>query len=96
MTKLKDLNTRRAREAQAKRDQALEQSGQGYVTNACGCVVQEKERYWIVQIPLMPVNRGGKPATLLLNLFQCDKCKAIVDGRTEVLQKEEKLIQVAT
>ena len=47
--------------------------------------------YWIVQVPLMPVKRG----TMMLTLFQCDSCKAIVDGRTEIVQKKESLIKLA-
>ena len=82
MTKLKDLKQRRAREA-------------GLVKNPCGCMVVKEGRFWISQIPLMALQRNNRPATMLLSLYQCDKCKAIVDGRTEVLQEEEKLIKVA-
>ena len=89
MTKLKDLNQKHMRHAPARYRE------RGLVENSCGCWVQESKRYWIVQIPLMPVQRGGKEGTMVLTLFQCDKCKAIVDGRSEIIQKEEKLIQVA-
>ncbi len=92
MTKLKDLNAKRAREAQAKKAKYEEQ---GYVVNACGCAVDPEERYWIVQIPLLPVNQGGRPATLVLGLFQCNKCMAIVNGETKTVQKQEPLIKLA-
>ena len=87
MTKLKDLKKERLKQAQAKK-------GVKMVENLCGCVVAEAERYWIVKVPLMPINQNGRPATLIAVIVQCQKCSKILDGRGEMHQKQEPLITI--
>ena len=89
MTKLKDLKKERLKMAQKKR-------GVEFVINEqCGCQEVKAERYWTVKIPLMATTHQGRPATVVVTLVQCNGCKKILDGRGEIHQKPEKLIELA-
>jgi len=86
MTKLKQLNNKRRIESQAKK-------GVEMVENVCGCLAEEKERYWVVRIPLQEVRLpNGSSGTMVLVVIQCNWCRKIIDGRTEVHQKQQPLI----
>ena len=88
MAKLKDLNKYRKMKAQEKK-------GVEMVENACGCLVEEKKRYWVVMIPdeLVRMPDGGE-ATRVFVRVQCNSCRRIVDGRTEYHKKQVPLITV--
>ena len=89
MTKLKDLQKERLKIAKKKKGVELVENTQ------CGCLVDAKERYWTVKLPIMPIQQQGQPATLVVTIMQCNGCKRIIDGRGEMMIQKPPLIELA-
>jgi len=88
MTKLKDLNKHR-------KTKAFKKKGLKMVENACGCLIEEPERFWVVRIPDEVVRMpDGTKAIRVFVRVQCNSCRRIIEGRTEYHKKEEPLIQL--